>query len=109
MIGDDDPRPPSEALHATFSLWLHVVGRSDAAETPCPDGPRHCGQFAAIGTPPSRTVNATRAPRIVPLTAYPADDPTPRGQEERHGGRSTRRCEARASGSRRGSLPCPPG
>jgi hypothetical protein len=28
--------------------------RLDAVETARADGPRHCGQFAAIGTPPSR-------------------------------------------------------
>ena len=43
-IGDDVPRPPIEARHASCSVVLQVVGRlPDPAVAPLP-GPRHCGQ-----------------------------------------------------------------
>ena len=48
-----------------FSRALHVVGRPDSADTPSPEGPRHCGQFAAIGAATSRTCNVTSAARMI--------------------------------------------
>ena len=63
-IGDDDPSPRSAALHAMFSRALHVIGRPDSADTPSPDGPRHCGQFAAIGAAASRTSELTSAAHL---------------------------------------------
>ena len=46
-IGDDTPRPPSGAFHATFSVALHLTGRFFSSVAPVPRGPRHCGQSAA--------------------------------------------------------------
>ena len=53
-----------------FSRVLHVVGSPDSADTPSPDGPRHCGQLAAIGAAASRTPTTTRAIRIVPAFCH---------------------------------------
>ena len=48
-----------------FSRALHVVDRPESADRPSPDGPRHCGQFAAIGAAASRTSNVTREMRML--------------------------------------------
>ena len=62
--GEDDPSPRSAALHAMFSRALHLTGSPVSPETPDPDGPRHCGQFAAIGATASRTSELTSAARL---------------------------------------------
>ena len=64
-MGDEDPRPRSDALHAMFSRALHVVGRRDSLDTPSPAGPRHCGQFAAIGAVASTTCSMTSTARMI--------------------------------------------
>jgi len=46
--GEDQPRPGSGVFQRTFSVSLHVTGRSWAASAcPCPAGPRHCGHGSA--------------------------------------------------------------
>src|SRR5262245_51678345 len=46
MTGDDQPRPGIPVLLFTLFVSLHVTGKSFASETPCPLGPRNCGQSA---------------------------------------------------------------
>src|ERR1044072_3068025 len=44
-IGDEWPKPSIGVFHLTFFLSLHSSGRPFSADTPCPSGPRHSGQF----------------------------------------------------------------
>jgi hypothetical protein len=48
-----------------FSRALHVVGSRDSLDTPSPAGPRHCGQFAAIGAVASTTCSMTSTARMI--------------------------------------------
>ena len=66
-----------------FSRALQVVGRPTSVETPRPDGPRHCGQFAAMGAPASTTAMAARAMRIVGDRILPPSLTVPRRHEYR--------------------------
>src|SRR6478735_3255690 len=45
-IGDDQPSPGISVFQATFSVPLQCSGKSLAAETPWPVGPRNRGQFS---------------------------------------------------------------
>ena len=69
-MGDEDPRPRSDALHAMFSRALQVVGRLDSPDTPSPAGPRHCGQFAASGAVASTICSVTNAARHPEMYAW---------------------------------------
>src|SRR4051812_45997968 len=44
--GDDHDLPWIGVFHLTFSVSLHVTGTFLASLTPCPVGPRNCGQSA---------------------------------------------------------------
>src|SRR5258705_9891902 len=46
-MGEECPRPSIGVFHFMFFVPFHSVGKFFSAETPCPEGPRHCGQLAA--------------------------------------------------------------
>src|SRR5689334_3981342 len=50
-IGEEWPRPAIGVFHLMFLVAVHSVGRFFSVETPCPPGPRHCGQFEAAELP----------------------------------------------------------
>src|SRR6266852_3840270 len=50
-MGEECPRPAIGVFHLMFFVGLHSVGRFFSRETPCPDGPRHCGQLASGAAP----------------------------------------------------------
>ena len=47
--GDDQPFPGIATFQRTFLFSLHVNGSPVSSETPCPVGPRNCGQ-SEVGT-----------------------------------------------------------
>ena len=47
-MGDDQPRPGIFFRHATCSVSLQVLGRSELVLTPDAPGPRNCGQSCAV-------------------------------------------------------------
>src|ERR1700676_3161000 len=68
MIGVEAPQEGSFVRQTTFSVSLHVTGRSCAAgAAPVKFGPRHCGQLPSSG-PPKRWATATAS-----HTARPQD------------------------------------
>src|SRR6266446_10391185 len=68
MIGVEAPQEGSFVRQTTFSVSLHVTGRSCAAgAAPVKFGPRHCGQLPGSG-PAERRATAT-----VSHTASPQD------------------------------------
>src|SRR6185503_16406966 len=44
-IGEEWPRPSIGVFHLMFFDAFQVVGRFFSSDVPCPEGPRHCGQF----------------------------------------------------------------
>src|SRR6185436_20498578 len=42
--GDDHPLPGIATFQRTFFVSLHVSGSPCSSDTPCPVGPRNCGQ-----------------------------------------------------------------
>src|SRR6185436_3009228 len=60
-IGDEWPRPSSGVFHFTFLVALHSLGNPVSVETPCPSGPRHCGQFPVVDFPKAEFAEATIA------------------------------------------------
>ena len=65
-IGDELPRPGTGFFQTTFSVADHVSGYVPVT-SPCPDGPRHTGQYFAP-SPSTATIRtsgccATRPPR----------------------------------------------
>jgi hypothetical protein len=54
-IGEDHPRPGTAVFQAMFCVSLHSTGRPRAAESPCPVGPRNCGQSWAYAISCSRS------------------------------------------------------
>src|SRR5439155_14274237 len=65
-IGEELPSSGSGAFQRTFSIGLHLSGRSFSAECPSPVGPRHAGQFSARATLTStrKITHNRRAARI---------------------------------------------
>src|SRR6185503_6376075 len=45
--GDDHPFPGIATFQRTFFVSLHVSGSPCSSDTPCPVGPRNCGQSEA--------------------------------------------------------------
>src|ERR1044071_947174 len=54
-IGDECPRPGIVVFHFMFLAAVHSEGRFFSSETPCPEGPRHCGQPGIVGAAPTVT------------------------------------------------------
>src|SRR6185503_6936160 len=44
-IGEECPRPGIATFHLILLTVFQLVGRFFSSETPCPDGPLHCGQL----------------------------------------------------------------
>src|ERR1044072_689962 len=54
-IGDECPRPGIAVFHFMFLAAVQSEGRFFSSETPCPEGPRHCGQPGIVGAAPTVT------------------------------------------------------
>lgn len=52
MTGEDQPLPGICVFHVMFSVSLKEIGTSQLAATPCPVGPRNCGQNAGQSLDP---------------------------------------------------------
>src|SRR5262245_31530014 len=48
-FGDDQPRPGTPTLHATFFSADQLTGRLSMSATPRPDAPRNCGHTVSAG------------------------------------------------------------
>src|SRR6185436_16169913 len=56
--GDDHPFPGIATFQRTFFVSLHVSGSPCSSDTPCPVGPRNCGQSeASKGKKSKNTMN----------------------------------------------------
>src|SRR3954469_13358665 len=64
-IGDDQPRPATSALHATFIVVDHVAGSVSIEETPRPPCPRNCGHVVSAGAGVAGARSATKEVRKI--------------------------------------------
>src|SRR5262245_29310694 len=58
-IGEEWPRPGTAVFHKIFSVADHLSGYPEPDANPCPEGPRHRGQYRAPS--PSTPIIATLA------------------------------------------------
>src|SRR5262245_10344637 len=62
-IGEEWPSPSMAVFQAMLVAGPQVDGSAVSSETPCPCGPRNCGQFLAetVADPRASTVNEASA------------------------------------------------